>query len=392
VRSLAGQDADEKVPTAIGRPIRVLWLIKGLGRGGAELLLSTAARVRNRDAFEYEAAYLLDYKSELAGELRRLGVPVHLLRARTEFDLGWAVRLRKLLLDRPVDVVHVHSPYVAGIVRLIVRTIPRRMRPRLLSTEHNAWGSFTLPTRLLNGATFLLDDGHLAVSEAVRRSIPGPLRTKVQVLNHGIPVDDARALTSERNTVRKELGIAEDEFAIGTVANYRSQKGYPHLFEAAAAVVNAGVPARFVSVGHGALHDQIHALHKQSGLGDRFMLLGRREDAIRVMSGCDVFALASLYEGLPLAVMEALTLGLPVVATEVGGIPELVTNGVEGLLVPAARPQLLAGALVSLYRDPARCARMATAARIRSSDFDHVYAMHIIENVYRSVAARATRS
>ena len=106
--------------------IRVLWLIKGLGPGGAERLLATSAALRDRDAFSYRVAYLLPGKDHLVPELEALGVPTHCLDSRDERDLRWAGRLRSLLAESPVDIVHVHSPYAAGIARLVVRTLPSR--------------------------------------------------------------------------------------------------------------------------------------------------------------------------------------------------------------------------------------------------------------------------
>src|SRR5918996_1618430 len=108
--------------------IRVLWLIKGLGPGGAERLLTACATVRDRDAFEYRTAYLLPWKDRMVPELEQLDVGVECLGVRDDRDLRWAVRLRSMLLDTPVDVVHAHSPYAAGVGRLVVRSLPRARR------------------------------------------------------------------------------------------------------------------------------------------------------------------------------------------------------------------------------------------------------------------------
>src|SRR5688500_1575284 len=108
--------------------IRVLWLIKGLGPGGAERLLTASAVVRDREAFDYRAAYLLPWKDRLVPELETLGIDVACLSVRDERDLRWAGRLRSLLLTSPVDIVHIHSPYAAGVGRLVVRSLPQRVR------------------------------------------------------------------------------------------------------------------------------------------------------------------------------------------------------------------------------------------------------------------------
>ncbi|MGH2806424.1 MAG: glycosyltransferase [Actinomycetota bacterium] len=369
-----------------GRPVRVLWLIKGLGPGGAERLLQLAAERRNRTDFSYEAAYVLPYKNHLVGSLEAQGVPVHCLNGGAEYDLRWALRLRRLLKKGCFDILHLHSPYVAAIARLVVRTLPRSKRPKVISTEHVPWFGYVRPTRLLNGATFRLDDVHLAVSHAVRDSIPEALKNDVEVIVHGIALDRVRSEAVNRERSRRELGIADDEILIGTVANFRAQKGYPNLLATAHILSIRGLPVRFVAVGQGPLEGQIRRDHEKLGLGDRFMLLGGLDNPARVLAGCDLFVLASLYEGLPLAMMEAFALGLPVVVTNVPGIKEGLTDGTEGVLVPVSRPDLLAWAIEDVITDPERMKRMSQAALKRSGDYDISRAVSRTEAIYTDLA------
>jgi len=380
------EDAVPGPDRAGGRPLRVLWLIKGLDAGGAELLLSMMAEARDRDGFDYEAAYLLPWKRGLVGELEQAGIGVHCLYGGREWDLRWAVRLRRLVRERGYDVVHIHSPYVAGIARMALKTLPARVRPRLVYTEHLPWWGYVRPTRLLNRLTYGLDDANLAVSRTVADSIPPRLRHRVSVVVQGIFPERVRDQLRFRDEMRAELGIGPDEIVVGTVAHFRAQKGYPVLFEAARRVVDSGLPVRFVAVGRGPQEDELRAVHARLGLGDRFLLTGFREDATRVMAAFDLFALASHYEGLPLALMEALVLGVPVVATRVGGIPEGVTDGVEGLLVPPSRPDLLAHAIETLARDPGLRTRMGLAAAARGRSFDIRGSARTVEALYREVA------
>jgi glycosyltransferase involved in cell wall biosynthesis len=370
------------------RPIRVLWLIKGLDPGGAELLLAMLAEVRNRDGFEYEAAYVLPWKRGLVDELVRAGIAVHCLHGGREWDIRWARRLRRLVRERRYDVVHVHSPYVAGIARVALRTLPARVRPRLVYTEHLPWWGYVRPTRVLNALTYRLDDANLAVSRVVADSIPPRLRGRVSVIVQGIFPERVRDQLRFRDEVRAELGIGPSELVVGTVAHFRSQKGYPVLLGAAKRLLDQGLPVRFVAVGRGPQETEIRSIHARLGLGDRFLLTGFRQDATRVMAAFDLFVLASHYEGLPLALMEALVLGIPVLATNVGGIPEGVTDGVEGLLVPPSRPDLLAHAIGTLAGDPGLRTRMSEAAADRGRSFDIGDSSRAVETVYKEVLRR----
>lgn len=367
--------------------VRVLHLIKGLGPGGAERLLVSSARVRDREGFAVAVAYLLPWKTEFVSDLEALGVATKCLDVRHAEDPRWCARLHSLLRRERYDVLHLHSPLVAGMARLTVRTLPGTRRPAVVSTEHNVWSSHARPTRELNAATFPLGDAWLAVSDEVRESVPARLRARVEVVVQGIVLEDAAAAPEQRAAVRRELNIAPHEVAVVTVANFRSTKAYPDLLAAAKRLVDRNVPVRFVIIGQGPLEGEIRAQRTALGLDDRVDLLGFRPDAIRLLAGCDLFALASHYEGYPVAIMEAMAVGLPVVATEVGGVPEGVRDGVEGLLVPPARPELLATAIETLALDPARRATLGEAARRRGAQYDIAHATRRTEQIYRDVGA-----
>jgi glycosyltransferase involved in cell wall biosynthesis len=371
------------------RPVRVLWLTKGLGRGGAEWLLVTTARRRDRERLSVRVAYLLPYKTALVGELEAEAVPVACLGYRNAMDPRWLTALRRSMIREPVDIIHAHNPVMAVGARIVAYSLPRRLRPRVVVTDHNVWYGYKRASRWADGLTSPLDDARLTVSEAVRASLPAPIQRRSRVVVQGIEVEQVRAQRDERAAVRAELGLDAGELVVGTVGNLRVQKAYPDLLVAAREVVDRLPDIRFVAVGQGPLEAEIRAIHDRLGLGDRFLLVGYRADAVRVMAACDVFVLASLYEGLGVAIMEALALGLPVVATAVGGIPEVVEHGREGLLVPPGRPRELAAALLTLLTDDERRQRMAEAAAQRGALLSIDTAVRRTEAMYHDLAPAA---
>ena len=375
--SLERGDADTR--------IRVLWLIKGLGRGGAEMLLCHAAELRDRDSFECEVGYLLGSRAWLADDLRALDVPVHLFASERHLDLRWAARLRRFLRERPVDILHVHSPFVASIARIVVRSLPRKVRPKILSTEHLPWSGHARATRILNAVTFRMDDAHLAVSHAVVESIPRRLQEGIRILVHGIPIERIRSKSVMRDEVRAELGVASDDVLVGSVGNFTEQKGYPDLLAAASLLLERDPRVRFAVGGRGPLEDAIRAERDRLGIADRFQMLGPLLDAPRFMAGCDIFVLASHWEGLPLVVMEAMALGRPIVATKVGGLGEEVRDGIDGLLVERNRPDALAEALGLLVDDSELRERMGRSAAEAAERFDNLIAIRTIESLYRQL-------
>jgi L-malate glycosyltransferase len=268
---------------------------------------------------------------------------------------------------------------------LVVRTIPRSFRPKLITTEHLPWGGYSIPTRLLNMATFLLNDASIAVSSSVRESMPARFRRDVMVIPNGIDLEHMRSRMGGRDLERVALGVAPDEVLVGTVANFRHQKDYPTLLRAAQRVVQSGEAIRFIAIGDGPLERELFRLHRQLGLGDRFLFLGRSEDPARVLAACDLFVLSSQFEGLPLSVIEALAMGLPVVATSVGGVQDVVTNGREAELVPVGNPGRLADTLLALARDGERRREMRAAALSRAERFDIGQRTATLEAIYREI-------
>jgi glycosyltransferase involved in cell wall biosynthesis len=362
---------------------KVLIVIKGLGRGGAELLLLSATPYLDRDRFEYRFAYLLPWKDALVGDLTSAGLPVHCLDGAR--GVGWVGRLRSLVRRERIDLVHVHSPVAAAGVRAAAGR-----RARVVYTEHNVWGRYHRVTWAANLATFPRNDHVFAVSDEVRASIryPGPMRLlplpPLETLHHGL---DPAALAAQaggpgQDPVRAELGIAPDAPLVGSVANFKAAKDHANLLRAAVLVRQVVPGVRFLLIGQGPLEPETRRLAARLGLDGTVIFAGFRSDAQRLAAAVDVFTLASTYEGLPIALIEAMALGRACVATSVGGIPEVVRDPGQGLLVPPRDPDALAGGLVRLLQDPGLRDRMGAAARGRALDFDIRKAVRRMEQVY----------
>lgn len=367
----------------------MLWLSKGLDRGGAERLLVEHATAADRTRFDLEAAYLVPGLDHLVGDLEERAVPVHCLGAGRDVDPRWVTRLVHLVRAGRFDIVHAHSPLSASVARPVLRAGAPGVR--IVYTEHNRWPSYHRLTRVANAATFSANHAAIAVSADVRASMSAGAQARTEVIHHGVDLGAIRAWRSARTAVRAELGVGTDETLALTVANYRANKRYPDLLAAARMVIDADPAVRFAAAGHGPLEAEIRSEHARLGLGDRFRLLGYRDDALRLLAGADLFVLASGHEGLPVAVMEAFALGVPVVATAVGGLTEVVTDGVDGLLVPPGDPTALAGA-VRRAADPSTRARLAAGAGAAGDRFAAAPAVRRIEAVYdRVVAGRGAR-
>ena len=177
---------------------------------------------------------------------------------------------------------------------------------------------------------------------------------------NGIPLR-----TGARAKLRSELGLAPGELLIVSVGNLYPVKGHAVLINALATLRDR-VGWRLAIAGRGEEEQRLRAQAATAGIGDRVHLLGFRDDVADILAAGDLFTMPSLSEGLPLALVEAMSFGLPVVVTRVGGVPEVVSDGVEGLLVSPSDPGALATALAALLDDAPRRQRMGEAARTRA--------------------------
>ena len=360
--------------------LTVVWLIKGLGPGGAEQLLVHHARAKGA-GLNVRLLYLAGYKSDRREAIEAAGVAVRCIGGERGRSLWWPLRLRQELRRTRAAVVHIHSPAPAAVARIVSRTV--WPRPRVVYTEHNRWPSYRLVTRLANRMTYRLNDDVIAVSSDVAESVPTALRSRVEVIEHGVDVA-AIAAHQDRAAARRTFQVDEDHFVVGIVANCRHEKDLETLVGAVAAVDRRRPDSKIVVVhiGQGPLADDLDRWVIEAGVGDRLRRLGRREDAAALMSGFDAFTLSSRHEGLPVALMEAAANGLPMVCTNVGGVAAVCRDGINGVLVASGDPEALADAWMSLAADADECERMARESSRIAVEFDVHRAVAEIEDRY----------
>jgi glycosyltransferase involved in cell wall biosynthesis len=280
--------------------------------------------------------------------------------------------LTGLLADRRFDIVHTHSSKAGALGRLAAR---RAGVPAIVHTFHgfpfHAFQSWPRRAAYINAERRLgrITDAFLAVgasvaAEAIRLRIAPPDRMRAissAIDGHTIPVT-----AESRQAARRLLRVPPDCLLVGTVGRLDSQKSPEDLVAAIASMRRSDV--RAVWIGDGPLRSRVQEMVDRLALADRFQLLGERDDVAWLLPGLDVFAMASLYEGLPCALVEAMVTGIPVVATTVNAIPEVVVPGKTGLLVPPRAPAALGRAIGYLLDHPAHAHAMALAARQHVGD------------------------
>ncbi len=344
---------------------RIAFLIETDGPGGAERMLAHLAASFANAGSACVAVLPASGEGWLAAELRNTGVAVERLRLDGPVSLRCVRELEALVRDRRIDLVHSHeftmSVYGAWAAR-------RAGVPHVI-TMHGGRYYATGPHRRLALRTAVrASRGAVAVSAHVARQLCGDLRLAprfVTVIPNGVHPAPAIA-----GTLRRELGLAPDDSLIVTVGNLYPVKGHADLIEAVAAMSDAAPRAHLAIAGRGALHDALARQARALGLASRVHLLGFRADVQNILASADLFALPSLSEGLPLALLEAMSRGLPVVATDVGEVAA-VLGADGGIVVPPGNAASLATALLRLLAHREAAQRLGQAAQRRvAAHFD----------------------
>ena len=358
-----------------GRPLRVATVITRLDGGAGQHALRGA---RVLDPAEFTMTIITGSGGQLLAEAVAAGLEVVVepsLRApiAPANDLRALTRLSTLLRRRQFDVVHTHCAKAGALGRLAAH---RARVPRLVHTYHGfpfhefqgaarRQGYIQIERRLGRITDVALCVGTGVAVEAVRRRLIAPERVRtIGVVADGADQAAARPppAAARRRRARAELGLPADATVVGAVGRLTYQKAPEDFLAALRALGRPGVTG--VWVGDGELAGQVAA--RAAGLpGNQLVLAGQRSNVPDLLPAFDVFALPSRYEGLPTVVVEAMVCGIPVVATAVNAVGDVVIPGETGLLVPPGRPELLAEAVGFLLDSPDAAARMAATARAR---------------------------
>ncbi len=305
-------------------------------------------------------------------------------------------RLTALLSGGGFDVVHTHSAKAGALGRLAAE---RARTPRVVHTFHGfPFHEFQSRTRratyvrieryLARRTDVFLAVGGAVAAEAVRRGIAVPER--VRVINPAIEPSAGPASPADRAAARAGLGVPVGCKVVGTVGRVDYQKAPESFVDAIAGLDRDDVYA--VWIGDGPMRKEMEARAARRGLRDRFLCTGHSANVPGLLPGLDVFAMASRYEGLPCAVAEAMAAGLPVVATAVNAVPDVILPGETGLLVSPERPRQLAAAIGYLLQEPAEAARMAEAGRRLIADkFSPSSLAAVLEAAYGAGPGRSAR-
>jgi glycosyltransferase involved in cell wall biosynthesis len=352
--------------------MNILWIVDHLGYNnamhGAGMYYLNTIPVFDKKKFNVilcvlrEEDYLIKFFTDKEVNLRILG--------RGKFSPMTLVDILRITKEEHIQLIHAHGYGAANFGRLagMIRGIPTIVHAHDDDRYYPLYQN--LADRLLRNHT----DKAIAVSGSVGKSCVNKRhigKDKTFVIHNGIPLKDFAAPDGER--VRKErarLGIGPDFKVIGTVAKLREEKGTRYLIESAVKVLEIFPKTLLLIAGDGPLMEELKTLSEKLGIADRVIFAGFRDDIPVILSIIDIFIVPSITEGSPLALLEAMAMGKPIVATNVGGIVEILRDGETGLLVPSRDPGAIAEKVVQLFRNEAESGKLGLSAKEEAEKYD----------------------
>lgn len=372
----------------MNKPIHILQMVDGLAVGGAEGLVYELTRRLVSDGFRVSVCCC--EAGTLADDLMARGIRVTRLPWRARVDPLLVGRMAAEIRRDPPQIVHTHLFKSDFHGRLAARMCGV---PVVVSTLHNCDKWATNPAFGISyGLTTWFGDRMIAVAEEVRdysiRYFHIPAERIVTIPN-AIDIERFANKETAGSGLRAELGIAQDAPLFGIVARLDPQKDHATFLRAAALVKKAAADARFIVIGDGQLRQSLKELSSELGLDQAVIFCGERTDIPVVMAALDVLVLSSLYEGLPITLLEGMAAARPVVSTAVNGVTGLVVDGETGLLVPPSDPEALANACLRLIADKDLRLRMGQAGYTRVKERNSLDQMNgRIIDLYQSLLSR----
>lgn len=350
------------VETKITIP-RILHVCETATIGGAEAVFFDVVRSLHSQRFESRALLMAD--GWLRDRLEQQGIPVRVFKSTRSFDVAYIWRLVRHLRSQSIQLVHSHLPDAnaySSIAGFLARVpVLATYHGLSHSWDETSWKDFA-KMRITGGLARQV----VAVSEDLKSGLctrAGMDASKIRVVSNGIDLGP-HDQNIDRSRKRNEIGVENDEFTIGMVALMRPVKNHVALIRAAAQVISAIPNTRVILIGKEdpVIKQSLVAEARELGIFERVLFLGHREDVPALLKTLDVFVLCSHSEGHPLATLEAMGSGVPVVVTAVGGHVELIQHGRNGYLTPPGDADSLALHIIKVKRDPGAAKSMAKRA------------------------------
>jgi L-malate glycosyltransferase len=344
-------------------PIQILHIIKSLGRGGAETLLPETLAKHDQSKYRFHYIYFIPWKDQMVSAIQEAGGVVTCYSAKNNLAIMAKIpAIVSYVRKNRIRLIHCHLPW-AGITG---RIVGRLTGVPVVYTEHNLWERYHKLTYHLNKITYSSQERVIAVSAEVANSIKSHHKSskpRVQVVLNGINTTKFSDSYHAGTDIREQFNIPRDCVLIGITCVFRAQKRLTAWLEIAHQIHRNLPEVRFIIIGDGVLKDEIFAKAAELQTSEYVQFAGLQTEIRPYLKAMDIFMMSSEFEGLPIALLEAMSMEVMPACTEAGGISELVKDGVNGVLVPVANPMMLAEKLEPYLRNRQAIREMGENAR-----------------------------
>ena len=365
--------------------VKILHIIKSLGRGGAETLLQETLKKHDKEKYEFHYIYFLPWKNQMVDSIKKEGGIVNLFNSKNNiFIILQVFKIIRYIKANNIELVHCHLPW-AGFVGRMVYLLQKKP---VLYTEHNIQQRYHWITRLINKLSYNFQTKTIAVSSDVAKSIEITISPQIPVVTIANGVDTDLFVRNDllRALKRKELNIDSNTILIGNIAVFRVQKRLTEWINIFKLVHDHFPEVKGCIIGDGLLKQEILDHVRKLDLENHIFFPGLQTDVLPWLSSMDIFMMSSEFEGLPIALLEAMSTSCAIVSTDAGGIKEVIRNGIDGLLVSVDHSKELEKSLTYLIQQPNEIIRYGSNARLRVKEFFSIQNMvKAIEFEYQNI-------
>jgi len=363
--------------------IKILHLIAPRGIGGAERVLLTLLKKIDQGKFDFILGIFIDKrKSEdlFWNEAEKLNLPLEPIRFKNPYDLLQVLQIRRIIKKHHPDMIHTHG-YKTNLLGFFISKL---FKIPIVTTVHGLHSGKFRPFVWLSLKLLRHFDRIIAVSDQIRKELKAFKVPSIKMITiRNVPPVKIKGNSANPNSFREEIGIPSNAKLIGFVGRLEPVKGCIQFIRIVPEVIRNIPDSYFVVVGDGPERVALESLAKTLNVENRVYFCGFRNDPMNVFQSLDLYVLPSFNEGVPLAMLEAMSNEVPVVATSVGGIPEVIKDRVNGILVPTNNPKALAESILESFNNPNETVkRVIEAKKTIMDEYDVQKWIEKIQNIY----------
>ncbi|RAW01474.1 glycosyltransferase family 1 protein [Pseudochryseolinea flava] len=357
------------------------------------MLLPETLRLHDLEQFDFHYIYFLPWKDQMVENIKARRGKVTCLPANNNLQLMMKARqVANYVRENKIQLIHAHLPW-AGI---LCRIVGKMTGVPVVYTEHNKQERYHFATRLANLATMNFLTTVVAVSndvaESIRKHKP-MLKSPLKTILNGVNMDHFNRQSFSRIDIRAQLHIPESAVVIGTVAVFRFQKRLDLWMEIASKILEHHPETHFLLLGDGPLKSQLLEKRKTLGMEGRIHMPGLQTEVRPYVASMDVYMMSSIFEGLPIALLEAMSMECAIITTDAGGIKEVIRHGTDGLLCEVDQPNRLVEYASELINDSSKRTLLSRQARIRIQDcFSMEEMVKQLEDLYKGLTGNNDHS